>query len=88
MAKTAPIPEIVDDVPWADAVTAYDEAHFVIYLRLLDASAEGASDEEMARIVLGIDLNREPERARRALNSHLRRARWMTEHGYRHLLRD
>ena len=88
MAKTAPIPEIADDVPWADTVTAYDEAHFVVYLRLLDASAEGASDEEMARIVLDIDPQREPERARRALESHMRRARWMTEKGYRHLLRD
>ncbi|HVB18369.1 MAG TPA: DUF2285 domain-containing protein [Stellaceae bacterium] len=81
-------PTIADDVPWSDTITAYDEAHFVVYLRLLDASADGASDEEMARIVLGIDPRREPERARRALESHLRRARWMTETGYRHLLRD
>lgn len=88
MAKTAPSPEIADDVPWADTVTPYDEAHFFVYMRLLDASAESASDEEMTRIVLGIDPKQEPERARRALDSHLRRARWMTEHGYRHLLRD
>lgn len=88
MAKTAPNHEIADDVPWADTITAYDEAHFVVYLQLLDASAEGASDEEMARIVLGIDPKQEPERARRALVSHLRRARWMTEKGYRDLLRD
>lgn len=86
MAKTAPNPEIADEVPWAETVTAYDEAHFFVYTRLLDASAEGASDEEMARIVLEIDPQREPERARRALESHLRRARWMTEVGYRHLL--
>jgi hypothetical protein len=40
----------------------------------------------MTRIVLGIDPVKEPVRARRALDSHLRRARWMTEHGYCDLL--
>ena len=48
------------------------------------APANGA---EVARIVLDIDPSREPERARRAWESHLARANWMTEHGYRHLLR-
>ena len=46
----------------------------------------GASDAEMCRIILSIDAAKEPDRARRALASHLKRARWMTEHGYRHLL--
>jgi hypothetical protein len=77
---------IADDVPWSDHVTPYDEAHFVVYLRLLDASIDGASEDEMSRIVLGIDPMKEPERARKALQSHLRRARWMTEMGYRDLL--
>jgi hypothetical protein len=36
--------------------------------------------------VLGIDPANEPARAKQALDSHLRRAHWMTEHGYRHLL--
>jgi hypothetical protein len=79
-------PEIADEVPWSSELTAYDKAHFVTYLRLLDASTEGASENEMASIVLGIDPAKEPERARKALTSHLRRARWMTESGYRHLL--
>ena len=79
-------PEIADEVPWSDHVTAYDEAHFVVYLRLLDASKEGASEDEMSRIVLGIDPAKEPERARRAVKSHLKRARWMTEMGYGDLL--
>lgn len=77
---------IVDDAPWSDGLTDYDREHFVVYLRLLDASAEGAKDDEMCRIVLGIDPEKEPDRAKRALESHLRRARWMTENGYRHLL--
>lgn len=79
-------PTIADQVPWSDRVTPYDEAHFVIYLRLLDASADNAGDEEMARVVLGIDPASQPERAKKALRSHLERARWMTEAGYRDLL--
>jgi hypothetical protein len=79
-------PDIADEVPWCDHVTPYDEAHFVVYLRLLDASKGGASEDEMLRIVLGIDPAKEPERARQALQSHLKRARWMTEMGYRDLL--
>ncbi|HLG90345.1 MAG TPA: DUF2285 domain-containing protein [Alphaproteobacteria bacterium] len=81
-------PDIADDVPWADGITAYDEGHLSIYLRLLDASADNASVEDMARIVFEIDPVREPERARHVVESHLRRARWMTETGYRHLLRQ
>jgi len=74
---------IDDEVPWAHEVTSYDEAHFVVYSRLLDASKDGAGEHEMSRIVLEIDPAKEPERARRALQSHLKRARWMTEMGYR-----
>ena len=78
--------ELLGEVPWSDGITDYDRKHFVVYLRLLDACTAGASDAEMSRIVLGIDSTKEPERAKSMLDSHLRRARWMTEHGYRHLL--
>jgi hypothetical protein len=40
-----------------------------------------------SRIVLHIDLDRESDRARHVFDSHLARTKWMTEHGYRHLLR-
>jgi hypothetical protein len=86
MPKAEANPEIADEVPWSEHVTAYDERHFIVYVRLLDARADGATDSEMSRVVLGIDPVKEPERARQALDSHLRRARWMTEHGYRDLL--
>ena len=79
-------PPIANEVPLSDHVTAYDREHFTVYLRLLDAAAAGASVEEMSRIVLRIDPTNEPARAKQALDSHLRRARWMTEHGYRHLM--
>lgn len=68
-------------------LTRYDEEHIITYLRLLDADAEGAPWHEITRIVLHIDPEREPARARQAFDSHLARARWMTEQGYRHLLR-
>jgi hypothetical protein len=86
MPKVEMNPEIADEVPWSEQVTDYDERHFIVYLRLLDASADGATDEEICQIVLKIDPIKEPARARQALESHLRRARWMTEHGYRDLL--
>jgi len=54
---------------------------------LLDADTEGADWREVARIVLHIDPDQEPDRARRAFESHLARAKWMTQHGYRHVLR-
>lgn len=83
-----PLPQepIVDDVPWSEGLTAYDQAHLIVYLRLLDAAADGATADEMARVVLGIDPREEPQRAQKSLASHLRRARWMTEHGFKHLL--
>ncbi len=80
-------PEVANEAPDANTLTGYDQAHLVTYLRLLDADANGADWTEAARIVLHIDPVREPERARRAWESHLRRAKWMTEHGYPHMLR-
>ena len=86
MAQVELHPIIADEVPWSDHVTAYDEAHFIVYVRLLDAEAAGArrrrDGQDRARDRPGL----EPERAARALASHLGRARWMTEIGYRDLL--
>jgi hypothetical protein len=79
-------PPVSDIAPSSGVLTGYDEQHLVTYLRLLDAEAEGADWREVARIVLHIDPAQEPERAHRAWTSHLARARWMTESGYRHLL--
>ena len=80
-------PPVSDTAPSGGVLTGYDEQHLVTYLRLLDAEAEGADWHEVARIVLHIDPAQEPERAHRAWTSHLARARWMTDSGYRHLLR-
>ena len=78
---------ISDRAPTDSMLTHYDHQHLVTYMRLLDAEAEGADWREVSRIVLHIDPKQEPERARCAYDSHLARAKWMTEHGYRHLLR-
>lgn len=80
-------PDVANVAPTEPALTGYDQEHLVTYLRLLDADTEGADWREVARVVLHIDPNREPDRARYAFDSHLARAKWMTEHGYRHLLR-
>jgi hypothetical protein len=56
-------------------------------LRLLDADSDGADWREVARMVLHIDPDQDHDRAWHAFESHLTRAKWMTEHGYRHLLR-
>jgi len=86
--KNPPLdPDVADVAPTEPTLTGYDQELLVTYLRLVDDDAEGADWREVARIVLHIDPDREPERARRAFDSHLARARWMTEHGYRQLTR-
>jgi hypothetical protein len=87
MQKPPLDPNVADVAPSVPALTSYDQEHLVTYLRLLDADAEGADWREVARIVLHIDPDREFPRARHAFDSHLARAKWMTEHGYRNLLR-
>lgn len=88
MSDSSKQQSIADSAPTESRLTEYDRAHFAIYLRLLDAARDGAPWAEAARIVLGIDPIREPDRARRSHDSHLARARWMTDQGYRDLLRD
>lgn len=39
-------------------------------------------------LVLRIDPDREPERAKQAYDSHLVRAQWMSGHGYRQILQS
>jgi len=79
-------PDFEDQPPQMDRLSAYDERHLVTYLRLLDAEKDGAPWEEAVAIIFGIDPTKEPERARQVYASHLARAKWMTQSGYRHLL--
>jgi type VI secretion system activator RovC-like protein len=88
MQKPPLDPDVADAAPTDLMLAPYDYEHAVTYLRLLDADAEGADWQEVARIVLHLDPIREPNRAWKAFESHLSRAKWMARHGYRHLLRD
>lgn len=79
---------VQDEAPSVDALTDYDRAHLITYLRLLDAEADKASWRDAAAIILGMHAEDDEERARRAYDTHLARARWMAEKGYTALLRS
>jgi hypothetical protein len=84
------MPDTVDDVaPTPSMCTAYDSST-VTYARLLEADTAGADWKDVARIVVRIDPDREPKRARRTWQTHRARAHWMTQltqHGYRQIMR-
>jgi len=79
-------PDVADMAPDGPALTPYDEDHAVTYIRMLDAEKDGADWREVSQIVLHIDPERQPDRARRAFDSHLARAKWAARVGYRELL--
>ena len=78
----------LDQPPESATLTDYDRVHMKLYLRLLDAATDGAAWQEAVSILFGIDPEQNPERARHIHDSHLARARWMTEHGYRLLANE
>lgn len=81
-------PQFLDSPPDSAELTDYDRAHMKEYMRVHDAATDGADWREAVSVIFGIDPAAEPERAKRVHDSHLARARWMTEQGYRHLLRE
>lgn len=83
---TSAAPPFKDMAPVGDVLTEYDRTHIKLYMRLLDAADDGAEWTEAVNVLFGIDPAQELERARRVHDSHLARARWMTQSGYRHLL--
>jgi len=79
-------PGIAAEPPESGNITAYDRSHFATYLSLLYAAGEGQSYLDMARNILMIDPEKQPHRAHQAVESHLRRARWLAGSGYHSLL--
>ncbi|UHD45470.1 DUF2285 domain-containing protein [Aureimonas altamirensis] len=79
-------PDVDDLAPTGNDITPYDEQHYVTYLRVLDANAEGADWKEVAQIVLHRDPTSEELRTRRCWQSHLDRAQWLSREGYRRIL--
>lgn len=77
-----------DEPPTGEALTPYDRAHMALYLRMLDAHRDGADWREVVEVLFGLDTVAEPDRCRSLHDSHLARARWLSEQGYRELLRD
>ena len=82
---TANASELADQPPWADELTAYDEAHFTLYMQILDAVAAKAAEPDICAELLGIDPERDPARAHTRFESHVRRARWFLGDGARYL---
>lgn len=81
-------PEFLDCPPVETRLTDYDRAHLATYVRLLDAESEGAAWQEVAKIIFGIDANCEFARAEHIYQTHLARAHWMTNNGFRELIRS
>lgn len=78
----------LDEPPSAQTLTTYDREHMKLYMRLLDAERDGADWREAVQILFGLDPDRDPDRSRAVHDSHLARAHWMTERGYRELVRE
>jgi len=78
--------EYLDEPPLGAALTAYDQAHLKLYLRLLDAEADGAAWQEVVKLLFGLDPVADPDRAAKIHAAHLARAKWMTENGFCELL--
>ena len=75
-----------NSAPSSPELTEYDRTHISFYMRVHDAHEDGADWTEAVRIIFGIDPMLEPDRAKQVHDSHLARARWMIDSGYRRLL--
>lgn len=78
--------DFLDQPPDGATLTSYDRAHLKLYLRLLDADAEGADWTEVVELLFDICPKAEPERAKQVHSAHLARAKWMTQSGFSELL--
>jgi hypothetical protein len=81
-------PKFLDEPPPGQTITSYDREHMTLYLRLLDSVRDGADWREAVRILFGLDPACDPTRCKHIHETHLARARWMSEHGYRELVRE
>lgn len=82
------IQEFLDKPPSSGSLTAYDRIHMKLYMRLLDAERDGADWREAVHVLFGLDPDADPDRCRSIHDAHLARAHWMTEQGYRELVRE
>jgi len=78
----------LDEPPPSETLTPYDREHMKLYMRLLDAERDGACWREAVQVLFGLDPAHEPQRCRLVHDTHLARAHWMTERGYRALVKE
>jgi hypothetical protein len=71
--------------PHGEPLTDYDRDHCALYLRLLDADADCADWQDVARVLFGVDPAADRGRAELMHATHLARARWLRDGAYRHL---
>ncbi|MGH6972566.1 MAG: DNA -binding domain-containing protein [Caulobacteraceae bacterium] len=83
--KLATAPSVLTLAPTGE-IAPYDLAHAAVYLRLLDAEKAAADWREVAHVVLGLGPSVGEAKARRIYSSHLRRAHWLVDGGYREIL--
>lgn len=81
-------PQFLDEPPPGQGLTPYDREHMTLYLRLLDAARDGADWREAVQILFGLDPDVDPQRSRHIHDTHLARARWMSELGYREIVQE
>lgn len=81
-------PRFLDTPPEGQALTSYDRDHMTLYMRLLDAARDGVDWREVMPILFGLDPAQDMERCRLIHDSHLARARWMVEQGFRELVQE
>ena len=79
-------PVVMPDAPTDLDVTAYDQQHFSTYARLVFADDAGEDWRQSAREILGLDVDKDEDAARRCWKSHSDRARWIATEGYEMLL--
>ena len=63
-----------DVAPSGDEMTTYDREHTLLYICLLDRKERGRDWRETVRAFFEIDVDQEPERARRVYDGHFARA--------------
>ena len=72
--------------PQDEEVTSYDRQHLDIYLLLLKAEEQGADWKVSYKKIFDDEPDNNLAQPHIIYQSHLKRARWMTTHGFKFLL--
>jgi len=65
--------------PSTPELSDYDRRNISLYARLLHDESEGAGEDDLARVVFGLDPYRNRGRVLAVLRSHMRRAHWIAD---------